>query len=1222
MASAKKNEQKGLVPSQIQETAKPSKRLTLQDLMRMQGASGTYIVNGFLEGDYNPDLSGINGVNTFDQMRRSDAQVRATLDAMELPIRSTDWYVEAGTNEEGETDELCDEIRDFAEEALFRKMEQTWDDHLREVLTFLPFGFCVKEKVYVSDGERIWIQKLAFRKPQTIYKWEQLDGTAGVTQILPTPVQGEDGKRVSQVSIPATKLLLFTFRKEGDNYAGVSVLRPAYRHWYTKDLLYKFDAIKHERQSVGVPFLKLPSKAGEEDKAVARQILQDLRANEQTGIVIPDGWEFGFADLQASNTSDVWRSIDHHNLMIAKNVLAMFMEIVGGDNGSRALSEDQSDFFLLAQEAVAKQIDDVHNRFLLPELVDLNFDVPASSYYPKLAHKKLGSVDYQTISSVLSTLVTAGLLTPQAQDEDWTRKMLDLPKLVVPEEGEEEAVEIDPETGLPIEPEVDPETGLPLDGAPVETDEEGNPIEPELDEEGNPIESEDEEEVGDDELASLEDELADVDADQDELDTPDDDDEGEPDGGEEIVPEDGDEPLDEGEVVDEEEDPDEKKPRFFEVKGKRYAFYEGEFYAPATELAGFDGEKFTEEVHSFRIVSEETKRKISESLKRALPNKPVVQPRYRRGQPIPEDIRRKISEGLKKALPGDTEKTKAEAAARGKVRKMRSLTQRRLGTSKNKGTAAVRKAQTAQIKPKGGVIAKTAAARLAKAGKKPKKSTTTDAKKQAVPKVTKTNTRRKRKPRVSRKKVNALKQELASAKTPKARAVVKAKVQKLRKKAKAAPKTAAGKSVQQNVAKRKAARMRTGKARGIKATEDLDAPEAAKNADTALLHEHDGEEQAVYEQYVSFCDWEQIVRLQNSVPRTPEDTEPKARQWQFNDVEATAFRPLTFAEKKVNFSSLRKALSSAKAKFEGDIDGITERQKKDILAQVKRAVESDDIAKVGEIKAKYTGELAGALTGIQMDMFEAGKKSVAGEMGVKVPPTAREVAGALRVQNDSIVDKFVTDMEAAASSAVSQTVAKRGGSIASTGTTEAVAAAADAIDKAVRQGKGAMQTLSVIGTLNLGRATIFERYPEEVAAMQYSAIIDDSTTDICLSLDGLVVKPGSAEFYQYSPPRHYGCRSIWVEILRDEGFVPGFTGIPKSIPANATIDTFEDLKAPVLRDKSAAIRVIQEELDDRKAKVKEYEESGQYQNRIATHQARIDALEQSLEGVTPPADGK
>src|SRR5579872_2542455 len=54
------------------------------------GVPGTPIFHGFLEdfGEYNPELEGLTAVRTYEKMRRSDAQVAATLLACELPIRA------------------------------------------------------------------------------------------------------------------------------------------------------------------------------------------------------------------------------------------------------------------------------------------------------------------------------------------------------------------------------------------------------------------------------------------------------------------------------------------------------------------------------------------------------------------------------------------------------------------------------------------------------------------------------------------------------------------------------------------------------------------------------------------------------------------------------------------------------------------------------------------------------------------------------------------------------------------------------------------------------------------------------------------------------------------------------------------------------------------------------------------------------------------------------
>lgn len=328
-----------------------------------------------------------------------------------------------------------------------------------------------------------------------------------------------------------------------------------------------------------------------------------------------------------------------------------------------------------------------------------------------------------------------------------------------------------------------------------------------------------------------------------------------------------------------------------------------------------------------------------------------------------------------------------------------------------------------------------------------------------------------------------------------------------------------------------------------------------------------------------------IIELQNECRSADDYARLKAKGFKFNEYEGESPRPLTFAERKVNFTSLKRSMATFEQTLKDKIDEITAKQKADILAQIKKAVDSNDIAAVGEIKAKYTGDLSQALTDVQKEMFEIGKKSAAVEMNVQVPPTKAEVRGAMRVQNDAMIESMVTDMETTAKTAVTQIANKKGGSITNTNAVEAIAAANEAIDKVIMGQKNTLNTLGVTGSVNLGRSSIFERYPEKIYAFQYSAILDSRTTETCRSLDGRVVKAGSQEFYDYAPPRHYNCRSIWVEILQEETFKPDITGIPSSISANATIDTFKDLKAPIILKGSPAIKVIQQELTDTKQKL-------------------------------------
>jgi hypothetical protein len=216
---------------------------------------------------------------------------------------------------------------------------------------------------------------------------------------------------------------------------------------------------------------------------------------------------------------------------------------------------------------------------------------------------------------------------------------------------------------------------------------------------------------------------------------------------------------------------------------------------------------------------------------------------------------------------------------------------------------------------------------------------------------------------------------------------------------------------------------------------------------------------------------------------------------------------MTFAERKVNFVSIKRSADTFEQMLDEKLNELAASQKEDLLKQIKNAVDNNDIAAVGKIKAKYTGDMAQLLTDIQKEMFEIGKKSAAVEMSVQVPATKAEVRGALRVQNDTIVDSITNDIETAAKSSVTQVAAKKGGSITSTTAAEAVAAASASLDQVYEKAKSAVKGLALIGSINLGRASIFERYPEKIYAMQYSSILDARTTETCRSLDGRIVLP-------------------------------------------------------------------------------------------------------------------
>src|SRR5436309_1117832 len=62
------------------------------------GGTGTTAYGGIILTEYNPDLRGLRGIQTYDKMRKNDAKVRATLRLVKSPILSAQWYMDPASN--------------------------------------------------------------------------------------------------------------------------------------------------------------------------------------------------------------------------------------------------------------------------------------------------------------------------------------------------------------------------------------------------------------------------------------------------------------------------------------------------------------------------------------------------------------------------------------------------------------------------------------------------------------------------------------------------------------------------------------------------------------------------------------------------------------------------------------------------------------------------------------------------------------------------------------------------------------------------------------------------------------------------------------------------------------------------------------------------------------------------------------------------------------------
>ena len=385
------------------------------------GSSGTRIFSGYAQEEYLQQLRGRLRADIFDQMRRSDPQIKMCLSAVKNPIKSATWEIEAADDSpEAQAD------KELIEQILFKDI--SFKRFLSEALTVADFGHAVFEIVHKITpahpkfGAYVGLKKLAWRSPRTIERWNKDPETKELASI--SQYAWGDGNEV--VDIPAQFLLLFNIDQEGDNFEGVSLIRPCYGCWKRKDNSLKLNAIGIEKFAIPTPTVEVPSsKENTTEFSMMKSALERYTSHQSAYLMVPQGWTVTLS----SNTYDPQKvevSIDNEDKRIAKAFLANFLELGSSGSGSWALSTDLSDFFLSGLDHLANEIEEPINLRLIPELVKANRGERAA--YPKLKHSGVSDKAGKELADVVKLLVDSRIVVADDQLESNMRSRYNLPK--------------------------------------------------------------------------------------------------------------------------------------------------------------------------------------------------------------------------------------------------------------------------------------------------------------------------------------------------------------------------------------------------------------------------------------------------------------------------------------------------------------------------------------------------------------------------------------------------------------------------------------------------------------------------------------------------------------------------------------------------------------------------------------------------------------------------
>jgi len=400
------------------------------------------------------ELRGKAGRIKFSEMRRNNPVIGASMFAVESYLRAVQVMAEPASDSAEDV-----ESAEFLDQAI-NDMSFTWDDELLFILTMLEQGFMPLEVVYklrrgrnprpyggikdpapsrFDDGKIGW-RKWAPRPPLSLtpgneWTYDDNGGIQGINQDVTT------AKGSESVPIPIESLLLFRTTPAPNNSPfGWSLLRPMFLPYYYIDNIQEIEAIGIERDLVGLPVVYLgqgttKSTDANSDWAMARQIVEEVRNDEQAGIVLPhrkmnadgEGILFELLSSPGSKAFDTEAIINRYERRMAMVLLAQFLMLGMEKTGSYALSETQGDVFSLALSAWIKYITQTITLHAVPKLFALNPSFSRLKELPQLSYTIVGKPNIVDLARYINLLAGSMVLTPDESLEDYLREAANLP---------------------------------------------------------------------------------------------------------------------------------------------------------------------------------------------------------------------------------------------------------------------------------------------------------------------------------------------------------------------------------------------------------------------------------------------------------------------------------------------------------------------------------------------------------------------------------------------------------------------------------------------------------------------------------------------------------------------------------------------------------------------------------------------------------------------------
>lgn len=403
------------------------------DVFGEYGRIGQRRYGGVFFEEFLTELQGQKGIEIYKEMSENDDIIGAMLFAIEMLMRQVTWDIEPAGNTKADKN-----AAEFIKSCM-NDMEQSWQDTISEIMSFLIYGWsyheiCYKRRIQnqskYTDGLIGW-QKLALRSQDTLYRWEygENDDLLGMSQIAPPDYIIR--------TIPIEKALHFVTKSRKQNPEGRSILRNCYTDYYYKKRFRQIEGIGVERDLAGLPLLQPPENTDiwndepESMKALmyAEKLVKNIRRDEKEGIVLPYGWTFSLVNGGSKRQFEIGSIIERIDNRMAMTCMADFVLLGHQQTGSFALSSDKTRLFAVAIGTYLDIICETINTQAIPKLIKVNQShFKNISAMPKLIHGDIEKQDLTQFADYIVKMANVGLLTLDPNLERKIREMGDLPE--------------------------------------------------------------------------------------------------------------------------------------------------------------------------------------------------------------------------------------------------------------------------------------------------------------------------------------------------------------------------------------------------------------------------------------------------------------------------------------------------------------------------------------------------------------------------------------------------------------------------------------------------------------------------------------------------------------------------------------------------------------------------------------------------------------------------